>query len=163
MPTVGRRRRLLVALIVLAIVGADQLSKAWAVSRLADGPIGIIGKTVELHLTRNTGSAFSLFRNVTPLLAGIAVVVAVYLVRSLRSARDPAMLVALALVLAGAIGNLGDRVFRSPGFLRGAVVDFVHVGWWPTFNVADSAITIGAIVLVMRALLGKDDEPERAR
>ena len=58
-------------------------------------------------------------------------------------------MVALSLVLGGAIGNLIDRIFRSPGFLRGAVVDFVHVGEWPTFNVADSAITIGAILVVV--------------
>jgi signal peptidase II len=53
------------------------------------------------------------------------------------------------LVLGGAIGNLVDRLFRSPGFLRGAVVDFVHVGDWPTFNVADSAITIGAVLVIV--------------
>ena len=53
------------------------------------------------------------------------------------------------VLLGGAIGNLIDRIFRSPGFLRGAVVDFVHVGRWPTFNVSDSAITIGAIIVVV--------------
>jgi len=56
------------------------------------------------------------------------------------------------LVLGGALGNLVDRFVRSPGFLRGHVVDYVKVGWWPLFNVADSCITIGAILLVVRAL-----------
>jgi signal peptidase II len=58
------------------------------------------------------------------------------------------------LVLGGALGNLVDRVVRSPGFLRGAVVDFIDIGPWPTFNVADAALTIGALmfaVLLLRA------------
>ena len=62
------------------------------------------------------------------------------------------MVVGLSLVLGGAIGNLMDRVFRAPGFLKGAVVDFVHVGRFPTFNVADSAITIGAVLIVIWAV-----------
>jgi signal peptidase II len=68
------------------------------------------------------------------------------------------ILVALALVLAGAVGNLIDRMVRSPGFLRGAVVDFIRVGNFPTFNVADSAITIGAVLLV---IWGWKYQPER--
>jgi len=63
-----------------------------------------------------------------------------------------ALIVALTLVLGGALGNLCDRIFRSPGFLRGHVVDFVAVGWWPVFNVADSCVTIGAILLIVRSL-----------
>ena len=62
------------------------------------------------------------------------------------------MVVGLSLVLGGALGNLVDRLFRSPGFLKGAVVDFVHVGSFPTFNVADSAITIGAVIIVIWAV-----------
>ena len=81
----------------------------------------------------------------------LAIVVAFVLVRAVRRADDPLMLVALSLVLGGAIGNLIDRLFRAPGFLRGEVVDFVHVGRWPTFNVADSAVTIGAMLLVVWA------------
>jgi signal peptidase II len=55
-------------------------------------------------------------------------------------------------VLGGALGNLVDRFFRAPGFLRGHVVDFVAVGWWPVFNIADSCITIGAVLLIVRSL-----------
>ena len=69
----------------------------------------------------------------------------------MRRARDRLTVVALSLVLGGALGNLTDRIIRSPGFLRGEVVDFVHVGSFPSFNVADSAITIGAILLVIAA------------
>jgi len=130
-------------------------------SRLADGPISVIGTTIEFHLARNAGGAFSLFRNVTPLLAGVAVVVAIILFRAINRERNRVMVIALALVFAGAVGNLCDRLFRDPGFLRGHVVDFVHIGPWPTFNVADSAITIGALLLVIQTLrsdLRKDGE-----
>jgi signal peptidase II len=138
--------------IVLGVVVADQLSKLWAVRALVDAPVSIIGDDVSFELTRNTGSAFSLFQAFTPLLALIAVGVAVLLVREVRRSRDTLMIVGLSLVLGGALGNLADRLFRSPGFLKGAVVDFVHVGRFPTFNVADSAITIGAVVIVIWAV-----------
>jgi len=71
------------------------------------------------------------------------------LARIVRRSDDPWTVCALSLVLGGALGNLCDRVFRAPGFLRGEVVDFVRLGWFPTFNAADSAITIGAILLVL--------------
>jgi signal peptidase II len=138
--------------IVLGVVVADQLSKLWAVRHLVDAPVSIIGADVSFELTRNTGSAFSLFQAFTPLLALIAVGVAVLLVREVRRSRDTLMIVGLSLVLGGALGNLADRLFRSPGFLKGAVVDFVHVGRFPTFNVADSAITIGAVLIVIWAV-----------
>jgi len=148
-----RQRRLLIAGIVVAVVGLDQATKAWATSGLRDGPVSIIGSTVEFQLARNTGSAFSLFQTVTPLLAVLAVGLVAILVRTLNRAEDLTVLVALALVLGGALGNVSDRLFRAPGFLHGAVVDFIKVGSWPTFNVADSAITIGAVLLVGWSLL----------
>ena len=142
------RRRWFVGAIVVGVVALDQLTKVWAVSSLADGPIEILGSDVEFRLSRNTGGAFSLFRGFAPLLAVLAVVIAVVLVRAVRHAEDWLTLLALALVLGGALGNLTDRLARAPGFLRGAVVDFVRVGSFPTFNVADSAITVGAVLMV---------------
>ena len=144
-----RSRILLLGAIILGVVALDQLTKAWVVASLSDGPLEIIGDTVEFRLSRNTGGAFSLFQDFTPILAVLAVIVAVVLVRVLHRTRDPVILIALALILAGAIGNLIDRLVRSPGFLHGAVVDFVRVGSFPSFNVADSAITIGAVLLVV--------------
>lgn len=155
------RRGAAVAAIVLGVVAIDQLTKSWAVTTLEDGPESIIGHDVELRLSRNTGSAFSLFQGYTPLLAVLAIVLVVLLVRALRRTDDTWIVVALALVLGGAIGNLVDRVARSPGFLRGAVVDFVSVGGFPTFNVADAAITIGAVVLVLRLLFGARSDDRR--
>jgi signal peptidase II len=160
----SRRRGVLVLGIVLGVALFDQLTKTWAVAELEDGPISIIGTDVELHLRRNTGSAFSLFQGFTPLLAVLAIVLAVVLVRAVRRTDDLVILVALSLVLGGAVGNLFDRVARSPGFLEGAVIDFVSVGSFPTFNVADAAITIGAILLVVRTLLTmRDDERDDER
>ena len=151
-PTRVKRTRPGLALaIVVGVVLLDQLSKLWAVRELADAPVSIVGDDVDLRLARNTGGAFSLFQAFTPLLALIAIGVAFFLVRAVRRAEDTLMIVALSLVLGGAVGNLLDRIFRSPGFLRGGVVDFVHLGPWPTFNVADSAITIGAVLLVIWA------------
>jgi len=147
-----RTRTLWVVAAVVAIVAVDQLTKSWAVAALADGPKQIIGDTVKFELARNSGAAFSGFQGYTPILAGLAIVITVFIVRAIRQATDKWMLVGLVLVLGGALGNLVDRLVRSPAFLRGHVVDFVAVGWWPVFNVADSCITIGAIVLVVRTL-----------
>ena len=79
-------------------------------------------------------------------------IVTVFLVRTMRRVHDTWTVVGLVLVLAGAFGNLCDRIFRSPGVMRGEVVDFVKLGPWPLFNVADSCLTIGAIVLAVRML-----------
>jgi signal peptidase II len=150
-PPRTRWRLPLVLGIVVGIVALDQLTKVWVVAELSDAPLSIIDTRVELRVSRNTGGAFSLFQGFTPILAILAAIVTVVLVRAVQRTRDPVLLVALALVLAGALGNLCDRIFRSPGFLRGAVVDFVRIGAFPTFNVADSAITIGAVLLVIQA------------
>ncbi len=143
--------------LVAGIVALDQLTKAWVVANLADGPQSIIGETVELRLARNPGGAFSLFTGFTPLLAALALVVAIVLVRVVQRTKDPIMIVGLSLVLGGALGNLSDRVFRTPGFLRGEVVDFIHVSAWPSFNVADSAITIGAVLLIVWGWRDRDE------
>ena len=135
-----------------AIVAIDQLTKAWAVAALSDGPVHVIGDTVEFELTRNGGGAFSRFQGMTPVLAVGAIVVMFVLFRVLRRMTDSVLVVALTLVLGGAFGNLVDRFVRAPGFLRGHVVDFVSVGWWPVFNVADSCVTIGAVLLIVRSL-----------
>jgi len=145
------------------VVAADQLTKTWAVRRLAGGPISIVGSTVELRLARNPGSAFSLFQSFTPLLAALVAVVAVVLVRMLRRTPEPLLVVALSLLLGGAIGNLVDRVARTPGFLHGGVVDFVRVGSWPTFNVADSCVTAGAVLVGVWAVRADRRERRAAR
>ncbi len=142
-------RPYLAAAIVLVVLALDQASKVWAVHSLGDGHrVEIVDGQLWLGLSRNSGSAFSLFSSFTPVLAVIAIGVAVFLVRVVRRVEDPLLVVALSLVLAGAVGNLIDRVFRAPGFMKGAVIDFIASKHWPTFNLADSAITVGAVLLL---------------
>jgi signal peptidase II len=147
-----RGRLLRIGLAVAAIVAIDQLTKAWVASTRKEAPLDIIGESVQIVLSRNGGSAFGRFQGMTTLLAVGAIVVSVLIVREARNATDRLRLIGFTLVLGGALGNLADRLFRSPGFLRGHVVDFVAVGRFPVFNVADSCITIGAIILVWGTL-----------
>jgi signal peptidase II len=144
---------------LIAIVAIDQSTKAWAVSALADGPKHLVGDLIVFEIAKNSGSAFSRFRGYTPVLAVLAIVITVFLARSLRQTTDRWTLVGLVLVLGGALGNLADRLARSPGFLRGHVIDFVAVGWWPVFNFADSCITIGAIIIIVRTLFAPNAAP----
>jgi signal peptidase II len=146
----GRIARVSVA--VALIVAADQATKSLAVAHWSERPRSILGTHVQLLVTRNSGSAFSRFQNLTPVLALGAIVVAVVLAQAARKATDTVTLCALVLLLGGALGNLSDRFFRSPSFLHGSVVDFVKVGAFPVFNVADSCVTVGATLLIVRGL-----------
>jgi signal peptidase II len=145
-------------LIVGGVVLLDQLSKSWVVAHYSDAPLSIVGDDIEIHVARNSGGAFSTFTNATVVLAVLAIGLTIWLVRTLRKTTDRLTIVALALVLGGAIGNLCDRILRSPGVLRGHVVDYFRVGSFPSFNVADSAITIGAILLILLSF--RKPEPE---
>ena len=158
--TPSTRRPLLILGLVVGVVVLDQITKAWVVASLADGPVSIIGDRVELRLSRNPGGAFSILTGFTPLLAVLAAIVAIVLVRVAQRAKDPVMVVALSLVLGGALGNLTDRLFRAPGFLRGEVVDFVRIGAFPSFNVADSAVTVGAVLLLLWGWRDRDERRE---
>lgn len=124
------------------MVAADQLTKTWAVDRLGRGPIHLVWK-LDLRLSYNTGAAFSLGQGWAPVFAALAVLIVVALLVGLRRVRSRAMAVAIGLVVGGALGNLADRLFRAH---HGAVVDFIELHFWPTFNVADSCITIGVIL-----------------
>ena len=132
------------------VVVLDQFTKLWAVAALSDGPTEVVGSLLQFRLTRNPGGAFSLGTGLTPLLAILAVAMVVYIVRTTRRTADVVMAYSLGLVLGGAVGNLVDRMLRSPGVLRGEVVDFIKVPNWPTFNIADCAITVGVILIAIR-------------
>ena len=127
----------------LTVIVADQLSKWWVVSNLADNPLTLIGSYISFELSRNSGSALSLFQGFTPILAILAVILTVVLVRVIQRSED------LLSIFGGAVGNLIDRIFRAPGIFEGSVVDFIRVGSFPIFNIADSAITVGAVVVVV--------------
>jgi signal peptidase II len=140
--------------IAAAVVVLDQLSKTWAVRRLADGDIDLVG-SLRLNLVFNSGASFSFGQGLGPVIAllVLGVAVAIFLVGRSTSSRLGAA--ALGLLLGGALGNLLDRIFREgDGFLGGHVVDFVDVQWWPVFNVADAAVSIGGVLLVLHLVFG---------
>lgn len=139
------------------VVAADQLTKSWAVHRLAQGPVHVVWK-LDLLLSYNTGSAFGLAQGWAPVIGALAALVVVGLLAVVRGVRSDAVAVALGLVLGGAVGNLADRVFRGH---HGAVVDFIDFHFWPTFNVADACITVGVILTV--ALLWRADAAHVSR
>jgi signal peptidase II len=133
--------------VAAAVVAADQLTKAWALAALEDGPIRLVGP-LRLALTYNSAAAFGLGGAFVPFLAVGALVLVIVLVARGDVTRSPFLATAAGLVVGGAFGNLADRLFRSPGLLRGAVVDFVDLRWWPVFNLADAAITCGCVALL---------------
>ena len=96
------------------VVVLDQLTKIWAVAALSDGPVEVIGTLLQFRLTRNPGGAFSLLTGLTPVLAVLAGAMVVYIVRTTRRTTDVVMAYSLGLVLGGAVGNLVDRLVRSP-------------------------------------------------
>jgi signal peptidase II len=144
-----------------AVVALDQLTKWWALRALDDGPVDLVW-TLRLRLTFNTGAAFSLGAGRGGLIALVVVAVVAWMVWFARSAATTLGAVSLGLVLGGAIGNLADRVFRADdGWLSGAVVDFIDLRWWPVFNLADSAVVIGAILLFVASIReSRRGEPE---
>ena len=143
----ARKRYLTLGGVALVVVALDQLTKTWAEHALADHDIHLFW-TLRLSLTYNPGIAFGVGRGATPVLVVVAVIVFVVLLAFSRSVQNPVRVVAMGLVLGGAMGNLVDRFFRSNG---GAVIDFVDLQWWPVFNVADACLFCGAILLILTA------------
>jgi signal peptidase II len=138
-------------LLALGVVVLDQITKSWVVT--LDEPIHLIGDFLQLRVSRNSGAAFSSFTGGGRFIAVIAVVVigllAVFIGRSQRTVE----IVTMGAILGGAAGNLLDRIFRGSGVFDGKVVDWIDFSFFPSFNVADSALTIGIVVLMLVALL----------
>ncbi|MCX8558635.1 signal peptidase II [Mycolicibacterium mucogenicum] len=157
---VPRRLRLLLMVAAL-VLGLDVLTKVLAVKLLVPGqPVEIIGDTITWTLVRNSGAAFSMATGYTWVLTLIATGVVLGIIWMGRRLVSLWWALGLGMILGGAVGNLMDRFFRSPGPLRGHVVDFLSVGWWPVFNVADSAVVCGAVLLVGLSMFGIDFDTE---
>lgn len=151
-----RRLRLLLAVAGVVLL-LDIVTKVAAVALLTPGqPVSIIGDTVTWTLVRNSGAAFSMATGYTWVLTLIATGVVIGIIWMGRRLVSPWWAIGLGMILGGAMGNLIDRFFRSPGPLRGHVVDFLSIGWWPVFNVADPSVVGGAILLVVLSLFGFD-------
>jgi signal peptidase II len=134
-----------------AVVVLDQLTKWWAASVLPGEPIVLIDGFLALRYVTNSGAAFSLLQGSGSIIALLAIAIVLFIVVVVRSVPHRPEAIALGLVLGGALGNLIDRVFRGDGLLDGEVVDFVDFSFFPAFNVADSAITIGAMLALIFA------------
>ena len=141
-----------IAALVLAL---DQGTKWWAEQRLTNGePRELVGELLQLRLTYNPGAAFSLGTGYTIVLTCIALGVVVVVVAMAGRINSLGWGVALGLLLGGALGNVTDRLFRPPGPFRGHVVDFLELPNWPVFNIADSAISVAAVLFVVLSLRG---------
>ena len=134
--------------IAVAVVVVDQLSKHWAVTSLGtDREIDLFW-TLRFNLAFNNGMAFGQGQGFGPVIAVVATLVIVYLLVSLRTEASRMSTIGMGLLIGGAAGNLIDRLLSSRG-----VVDFIDVGVgmtrWPTFNVADIAVSCGAVALAL--------------
>ena len=149
-------RSLLIFLPAVLVLTADQLTKVWIRSHL------LIGETLFeagiFNITRvppNTGAAFGIFQGGTPVLITISFIFIILFLlyafvfyRHFPSLDTNRNNLVLGLILGGTVGNLADRLNTS----LGGVTDFIGIGWWPSFNVADSAITVGAVLLAVSIL-----------
>ena len=148
-----RRIAFLLFGVAAVIVGIDQLTKALVVSNIGEGESRhVIGGVLSWTYQRNPGSAFGLFQHIPVLFTILASMIAVVIVVRAPRVHDRLAGFALGLVLGGAIGNLVDRIVRPPGVFRGRVVDFIDFHWWPVFNIADSAVVIGALLLLIASV-----------
>ncbi|MFH9085980.1 signal peptidase II [Streptomyces sp. NPDC017673] len=156
----GRGRRIAVLFAVAAFAYAlDLISKMLVVSRLeGHAPIQVVGDLLELHAIRNPGAAFGFGAAFTVIFTLIAAAVIVVIIRLARKLYSFPWAVALGLLLGGALGNLTDRIFRAPGVFEGEVVDFIAPKGFAVFNLADSAIVCGGILIVLLSFRGLDPD-----
>jgi signal peptidase II len=149
------RHRLLFAVVAVVAYAVDLVTKVLAVAHLTPGdPVDVVDGLLRLSLVRNPGAAFSTGTSYTLILSVIAMVAAGVVIRFGRRLGDRTWAVALGLLLAGVCGNLTDRVFREPGFLRGHVVDFLELPHWPVFNVADMLIDAAVVLIILQTWRG---------
>lgn len=158
--TAQQRRWLVPLLIGLVVLAADQASKIWIRATLGPEPlrqaIPLIGDWSNLIYSRNTGVAFGLFQNMSPLFTVLSLLIslgAIYVYIIYLPNQHTGVQISMGLIIGGALGNVADRI------RLGYVVDFIQIGWWPVFNVADSAITVGATILAVYLLFATEEPP----
>jgi signal peptidase II len=155
---ISSRRYAAVAFAIgVAVCAVDVLSKILVVAGLSGRPpMTILGGLITLQLYRNAGAAFGVGPSFTAIYALVAAAVLVAILRVSGRLQSWLWATALGLVLGGAAGNLADRVFRSPGPMRGWVIDWLKLPYFPeTFNIADSALTVGVVLLVLASIRGQ--------
>lgn len=133
-------------MVAAIVIGVDQLTKQLALDRLADGPVHVIEGVLSWNLSYNSGGAFGLLQGFPEFFLVATIVVAGLILVWARSIEGTAHVLPLGLVLGGGLGNVFDRVVRDTG---GRVVDFIDLHVWPVFNIADSAIVVGVLTLLI--------------
>jgi signal peptidase II len=154
-PTRHRTCLLLFAGVAACAYAVDVVTKVLAVEALAgEAPVQLVGRFLTLYLARNPGAAFSTGTSYTVALSFVAVTAAVAILWVARRLGSTGWAIGLGFLLAGVLGNLTDRIFRSPGPLRGHVVDFLMLPNFPVFNFADVWINVAAATIILQALRG---------
>ncbi len=133
-------------LVISAVIVIDQISKFFVERIIQDGSVYLIGNFVHLTLVKNTGAAFGILKNQNFLLAVVSAVFSLIALFYIIMSKDKKYKLCLALISAGAVGNFIDRI------RLGYVIDFFNAGFWPAFNIADSAISLGIFFLVLMAM-----------
>ncbi|MDO4791688.1 MAG: signal peptidase II [Buchananella hordeovulneris] len=146
----------------LAVVALDQGSKVWAVSALAGRErIDLLGKWFGLELHYNPGASFSFAAGSTWVFAVVALVTVAVIARYAPRITNLTWAMLAGTFLGGAVGNLIDRLFREPGFMRGHVVDFLAYGDWFIGNIADVALVGAAAAFMLLTVLGIEPWPAK--
>jgi len=158
----------IVAILAALVLAADQFVKYLTIQNLPPGqPVPVLGEFLQLIFVRNSGAAFSLGKDVTWVFTIALAVVAGVIVWKTLAVRSRLWAVVLGVLLGGVLGNLGDRLFREPGFPMGHVVDMISMPWMmpAIFNVADIFIVTGMISVALLIVVGLrlDGTRERAK
>jgi signal peptidase II len=155
------------AITALVAVGLDQLVKELSTNGLTEGePLRILGGLIYLSLLRNSGAAFSLGSGYTWVFPLVTLTVIGWITWMATKLRSVPWAIALGLVLGGALGNLGDRVFRAPSPFQGHVVDMIslfgpYAEYFAVFNVADACLSVGVVLAVLLELTGRQRDGSR--
>jgi signal peptidase II len=160
MPSLGAWR--VPVAIALGVVLVDQLTKHWAVTYLGDERVIDLVWTLRFNLAFNNGMAFGQGRGFGPIIGIVATLVIVFLLISLRNEASRLSTIGMGLLIGGAAGNLIDRLLRGDAWLNGAVVDFIDLQWFPIFNVADMAVNVGALLLIIGSIQSSRSRPAQA-
>ncbi|WP_394281032.1 signal peptidase II [Corynebacterium sp.] len=152
---------LMVAIIVVVAL-IDQAVKQFMLNWLEPGEaVAVIGDWFRFYLLFNPGAAFSMGQDSTWLFTTIQLVFVVGALIAAFFIRQPWYAVGIALIAGGALGNLCDRLFREPGFWFGHVVDYISVGNFAVFNLADASITVGVVVFVIAVFLDDSEKTDK--
>jgi signal peptidase II len=131
----------------------DFATKVWAINNLsASNPTKIFGDFLQLTLIRNSGAAFSLAQGATIIFTLFAIFVVGAIAYYAPRITSAGWSIVLGLALGGVLGNLTDRIFRSPGYFTGHVIDWIELTHWPVFNLADSAIVVAAGIAIVLSI-----------